>query len=211
MLKIWGRANSSNVQKVLWLCAEGSIDYERIEAGGSFGVTRTPAYLAMNPNAVVPTIDDDGFVLWESNSILRYLANKHRLESWYPTAHQARADIERWMDWASINLAAALTPAYWQLYRTAEDKRDLALVRAQAEKTFAQTRILEAQLTHHRYLCGDTITLADIPCAILVYRWFNMTWSSAGYQAPAQPALRAWFERIAARPAFAQWVMHPLT
>lgn len=118
MLKIWGRANSINVQKVLWCCDELSLEYERIDAGGPFGRTQNPDYLAMNPNGLIPTISDDGFTLWESNAIVRYLAAKHGVGGLCPEDLRERADADRWMDWQLGTLWVALRPVFIGLVRT---------------------------------------------------------------------------------------------
>ena len=126
MLTIWGRTNSINVQKVLWTCAELGLPFQRHDAGGAFGGTSTEAYRAMNPNGLVPTIEDDGFVLWESNVIVRYLATKHRAEALYPAELRARFDVERWMEWQTTTLWTALRPVFFGLIRTPPEQRDAA-------------------------------------------------------------------------------------
>lgn len=210
MLTIWGRTTSSNVQKVLWTATELGIPFERIDAGGAFGRTDEPEYRAMNPNGLVPTIEDDGFVLWESNTICRYLAAKHRNHTLYPDDLRGRADVERWMDWASTVLAPAIFPAFLGLIRTPPGQRDDASIRASGEKTAAAMAILDTQLASRRHLCGGELSLADVACGINAYRWLNMDFASAGYQRPELPHLRAWYERLAARPAYRQWVMIPI-
>jgi glutathione S-transferase len=207
MLKIWGRRTSSNVQKLLWFCGEVGIPYERVDAGLTFGVTKTPEYLAMNPNALIPTIEDDGFVLWESNTILRYLASKHRQMSWYPQDLKHRAEVEKWMDWANSSLGAAITPIMWQLFRIAPDLRDSKLLLSSAEKSTAMIDILEAHFEKNTYAAGTYPTLADIPMAIQAYRWSNMPWAQFNYQAPARPKVQAWLDRLAERQVFREVVM----
>ena len=118
MLKLWGRVNSINVQKVLWALEELKVPYERTDAGMAFGVVNEPFYKKMNPNSRVPTIDDDGFVLWESNAIVRYLAAKHGAGTLCPSDPRQRADSDRWMDWASNHVAPVITPVFWGLIRT---------------------------------------------------------------------------------------------
>jgi len=211
MLKIWGRTNSSNVQRPLWLCAELGIPFERIDAGGAFGKTREPAYLAMNPNALIPTIDDDGFVLWESNAILRYLADKHAAHDWYPQPLQERARVEQWMDWSNTVLAPSLTAAFWGLIRHAPHERDEAAVLASGERSSAALGILDAQLAGRDYVCGDKPTLADVALGINTYRWMNLPWDLVGYQRPELQSLSAWYARLARRPAYRQVVMTPIT
>ncbi|MGA0060647.1 MAG: glutathione S-transferase family protein, partial [Planctomycetota bacterium] len=117
MLKIWGRATSANVMKPLWVCDEMGVPYEHEEVGGSFGRTKDAAYLAMNPNSRVPTIVDDGFVLWESNAIVRYLANKHGKGSMAPSDPREYADADRWMDWQQTTVLPVMTPIFWGLVR----------------------------------------------------------------------------------------------
>jgi glutathione S-transferase len=211
MLRIWGRTTSSNVQKVLWLAGEIGLPYERVDAGGAFGVVDTPAYRAMNPNGLVPTIDDDGFVLWESNTIVRYLAAKHGATTLYPSDVRERADVERWMDWGTSVLATAITPAFWQLVRTPPAQRDPAAIAASAAKTAQATAILDARLAQRPFLCGDALTLADVVCGINTYRWLNLDFAGAGHPRPPQPALQAWYERLAQRPAYRGAVMIPIT
>ncbi len=211
MLKIWGRTSSSNVQKPLWFCAEAGIPFERIDAGGQFGRNREPAYLAMNPNGLVPTIDDAGFILWESNAIVRYLASKHAVHDWYPTQLQARALVEQWMDWGTSSLAPALTAAFWGLIRTPQAERDVNAIVASGEKTASLLAMLDRQLAGRDYVCGPAPTLADIALGINTYRWFNLPWEAAGFQRPELPALSAWYERLATRPAYRDAVMIPIT
>lgn len=205
MLRIWGRTTSSNVQKVLWLCDELSLPYERIDAGGPFGRTREPAYLAMNPNGLVPTIEDDDFVLWESNTILRYLANRHAAHSWYPVDPRSRAQVEKWMDWSAGTLGPALFDAFWQLVRTPEDKRDAGLIAASAGKTGDALRIADAQLAGRDFLCGDAPTLADICVGVHAYRSLALP-----IELPELPAVRSWYQRLAQRKPYQAIVMIPI-
>src|SRR6516225_7590110 len=135
MIKIWGRNTSVNVQKVMWAVGELELPHERIDVGGAFGKNKEPAYLAMNPNGLVPTLEeDDGFLLWESNSILRYLAAKHQAAVLEPKDLKTRAVASKWMDWQLAVLGPAITPVFWNLVRIAPDKRDMAAVAAGKEK-----------------------------------------------------------------------------
>ena len=118
MLKIWGRLTSVNVQKVVWCADELGLEYERVEAGGKYGVVNTPDYRAMNPNGLVPVINDGGYVLWESNAIVRYLAGRHGAGTLCPADARTRADADRWMDWQAVSLNPAIGPAFFQLVRT---------------------------------------------------------------------------------------------
>ena len=205
MLRLWGRTTSSNVQKVMWLCAELALPYGRIDAGGPFGRTQEPAYLALNPNGLVPTIEDDDFVLWESNTILRYLANRHGAHAWYPVEPRARAQVEQWMDWSSTTFGPALFNAFWQLVRTPPAQRDAAVIAESVRKTATVLRIADAQLADRAFLCGDAPTLADVCIGVYAYRWFELP-----IERPDLPALRAWYDRLAQRQPYRDVVMIPI-
>lgn len=206
MLKIWGRANSINVQKVLWCCDELGIEYERVDVGGPFGGLRDPEYLAINPNALVPTISDDGFILWESNSIVRYLASKHGSGTLYPEDLQERADAERWMDWQLGTLWVALRPVFLGLIRIPPEERDESAIEAARKRTVAAWNILENHLEGRDYALGDAFTMADIPLGVSIYRWLELP-----VERPQIPNLEAYHERLAERPTFRELVMLPLT
>jgi glutathione S-transferase len=206
VLKIWGRRNSINVQKVLWCCGELGLDYERIDAGGAFGLTRDPEYLALNPNGLVPTISDDGFVLWESNAIVRYLAARHGPGTLWPEDLRERADAERWMDWQLGTLWANMRPVFLGLVRTPPEERDEASIEAFRRKTVETWSILEAHLSDRDYVTGSSFTMADIPLGASIYRWFQLD-----VEKPPTPNLEAWHARLRDRPAFRENVMLPLS
>ncbi len=206
MLKIWGRSSSINVQKVLWCCGELNIPYERINAGLQFGVNNTPAYKAMNPNGLVPTIDDDGFILWESQAIVRYLARKHGLGTLCPSDPKACADADRWMDWNATTVWPDLRPIFWNLIRTPADKRDLVLVKNSRDKLAKTLGILDAHLAHRDFVTGKTLTMGDIPLGTAVVRWFRLPIEREAY-----PNLEAYYKRLQSRPAFKQFTDLPLT
>lgn len=170
MLKVLGRNNSSNVQKVLWCLDELGLPFEREDVGGAFGRNRDPGYLALNPNGLIPTLVDAGRVLWESNTILRYLAASYDTgELWEPDPAR-RAVGEKWMDWQLSVLAPPMTPLFVQLVRTQETERDAALVAKSASKAAAAFRILDQALRDAPWLGGPRFTIADIPCGVLAYR-----------------------------------------
>lgn len=203
-LIIWGRHTSSNVQKLLWGCTEIGIDFERRDMGGSFGYS--DEYLAMNPNRYVPTIDEDGFVLWESNACLRYLAEKHDRGGMWPDDGRVRANADRWMDWQGLTFWPALRAAFHQLHRTPEDRRDMGVV-AQAAKAGGLTlRVLDAWLADKKFVAGDNLTMGDVPAGVLVYRWFNMEIERIDL-----PNLRAWYDRLTARPGYQEHIMIPMS
>ena len=206
MLKVWGRTNSSNVQKVLWCCGELDIPFERIDAGMQFGVNDTPEYKAMNPNGLVPTIDDEGFVLWESHAIVRYLARKHGAGTLWPDDARVNADADRWMDWYHTTLWPDMGPLFWNLVRTAPDKRNMALVEEKRAKLAKSLAIVDAHLAGRDFLAGKTLTMGDVPMGIAAWRWFELP-----IERPHLPHLERWYQRIRERPAYAKHCMIPLT
>ena len=205
MLKIWGRVNSVNVKKALWAATELGLKYERIDAGMEHGVTKTPEYLKMNPNSLVPTIDDDGFVLWESHAIVRYLAAKHGAGTLWPTDLKARADAERWMDWA-FTFQGAMRAVFWGLIRTPPEKRDMKAIEEGRKRSAQLLAIPERTLSAKPYIAGVGFTMGDIPLGCEVQRWMRVP-----IERPPFPAVEAWFERLRARPAFVKHVDLPLS
>jgi glutathione S-transferase len=202
MMKIWGRTTSSNVQKVMWAIGEMGLRYERIDVGGPFGKNKEPAYLAMNPNGLVPTLEeDDGFLLWESNSITRYLAAKHQSAVLEPKDPHTRALAHQWMDWQLSVLGPAITPVFWGMIRTPPDKRDPAAIAAGKQKTGDAVKMLDDRLAKTEYLAGDAFSYGDIPAGIMVRRYRDLV--------PERPAFKhveRWYAAIAARPAFDEHV-----
>jgi glutathione S-transferase len=205
-LRIWGRMSSVNVQKVVWAARELELPFERIDAGGAFGGNRTPEYLRMNPNGKIPVIDDDGFVLWESNAIVRYLAAKHGEGSLWPDEPRRRADSDRWMDWQATEMTPAMRDAFMQLIRTAADKRSQALVDAANAATEALMTILDAHLAGQRYLTGDVFTVADIAVGAAVHRWFGLPQAKQ-----PRPNVERWYRQLMTRPASAGVLTLPIT
>ena len=197
MLTVWGRINSINVQKVLWTLAELGLEYRRIDAGMKFGVNDTPEYKAMNPTGLVPTIDDDGYVLWESNAIVRYLAARHAPGALYPEDLTARFDAERWMDWQALAFNTAITPVFVGLIRTPEDQRDMAGIEAARAKTESCIAILDDHLAGRDYMNGAAFTMADIPVGAGVNRWYKLPVERA-----SRPNVERWLERLKERPGF---------
>jgi glutathione S-transferase len=205
MLKIWGRSDSFNTQKVMWCVAELGIPHELIDAGGAHGVTDTPDYLAMNPNGRVPTIDDDGFVLWESNAIVRYLSARHGAGALCPDDPRRRADADRWMDWQSATMGAVMRPLIITMFRTAPDDRDTEATRRQIDGAGRLWTMLDGHLADHDFVGGGAFTMADIPLGAYAYRWFSML-----QPRPDLPNLAAWYDRLCARLAFQDHVQLPI-
>lgn len=207
MLKIWGRKNSSNVRKALWAAEELGLTYEAIDAGGAFGVVDTPQYRAMNPNGRVPVIEDDGFVLWESNVIVRYLLARHAsATAWYPDDVQARARAEKWMDWTTSSFAGPFRTVFWGVLRTPKEQQDWPAIHAAINECEALLAMAEQALVVSPYLSGDEIGMGDIPLGCFIYAWFEMP-----IERTPQPHLYAWYERLKQRPAYRKAVMTALT
>jgi len=203
MIKIWGRNTSSNVQKAMWAVGELKLAHQRIDVGGSFGKNKEAPYLAMNPNGLVPTLEeDDGFLLWESNSIVRYLAAKHNASVIEPADLRGRALASKWMDWQLAVLGPAITPVFWNLVRMAPDKRDMNAVATGKEKTAAAVKMMDDQLGKTKFLAGDAFSYGDIPAGIMVRRYRELV--------PERPEFKnveRWFAAIASRPAYDEHVM----
>ncbi len=207
MRTVWGRANSSNVMKVVWLLEELSLPYERIDVGGPFGRTRDPDYMAMNPNCVVPTLQEDAFTLWESNVILRYLAACHADgTAHWPADPCARADMDRWMDWQQTTMAPPQSAVFQGIVRTAPAERDEAAIGAAFVKAGDAWSLLDAQLRRRDYVAGPQFSLADICNGVHVHRWFSFD-----RERPHQPHLRAWYDRLLERPAYRTHCALPMT
>ena len=207
MLTIHGRENSSNVQKVVWALTEMDVPYERTDAGGAFGVVNEPHYLAMNPNARVPVMDDDGFVLWESNAIVRYLAAKFGAGGLSPSDPQHHAEADRWMDWQQTTVGPNLTPIFWGLVRSPEAERDAAAIEAARLAMIPIMQILDRNLAGRSHVAGDRFTMADIPLGIMAYRWLNLV-----DDRPEMPHLESWYAGLTGRAAFRSRVLDiPLT
>jgi glutathione S-transferase len=203
---VWGRNTSSNVMKVLWGLGELGLTFERIDVGGAFGGTDTPQYRAMNPTGLVPTLQEADFTLWESNAILRYLAQVHAAGSaLWPADPHARATIDHWMDAQQTVLNRPMSAVFWGLVRTPPDKRDLTAVTAAIEETTRAWRMIDAKLSRHDFIAGAAFTLCDIPWGVHAHRWFGMDY--LGLTRPELPALRAWYDRLCRREAYQRHVV----
>jgi len=204
MLKIWGRISSINVRKVVWCAQELGLAFERVDAGRDFGIVQTPAYRALNPNSLVPTIEDvldDGgrVVLWESNVVVRYLCARHASGTLYPEPLAARFDAERWMDWQQTTLNPAGREAFVQWVRTQPERRDAAAAARSVAATERLLAQLDAHLATRTYMAGDAFTIADLPIGCEVHRWFGLP--AAEYRRPRWPNVERYFAMLRARPA----------
>jgi glutathione S-transferase len=202
MRRLWGRLTSVNVQKAVWGLDEAGLPYERIEAGGAHGVVNDAAYRALNPNGLVPTLEEADFVLWESNAILRYLATASSGLA-MPDDPRQRAHVEQWLDWQATSFTPAMRDAFWQLFRSPEPDR--VLIADSMRKGEAQAAILEAHLDGRHFAVGDRFTIADIALGCAAHRWLNLPADRV-----ERPALRRWYARIAARPGAMRALSEPV-
>jgi glutathione S-transferase len=205
MLKVWGRANSINVQKAMWAIGELGIEHERIDAGGIFGGLDTPRFRAMNPNARVPVIDDDGAIVWESHAIVRYLAAKYGAGSLWPSDPAERSLSDRWMDWTIADLQPAFVGGvFWNFYRTPAERRNWPAIRQAVSRSAALFQLLDRHLEGRVFLAGDRPTIGDIAAGAQLYRYFQLE-----IERPALRHVEAWYGRLRERPAYRQHVMIP--
>ena len=196
MLKIWGRMSSINVKKVVWTAQELGLDFQRTEAGGLFGVVKTPEYVRLNPNSLVPVIEDQDYVLWESNVIARYLCAKYSSSQMYPTDLRERFDAERWMDWQQTTLNPASRAGFWQLIRTPPEQRNAEMLAESNTAVESLMATLDAHLAQRSFMVGERFTMADIPLACEVHRWFGLPQPRQG-----RPHIERWYESLCARQA----------
>ncbi|MCP3041371.1 glutathione S-transferase [Xanthomonas euvesicatoria pv. allii] len=204
-ITLWGRRNSSNVRKVLWCAEEAGVAYASIEVGGAFGGNTTPEYRALNPNGLVPTLQDGALVLWESNAIVRYLAAQYA-PALYPHAPAERALGDRWMDWTTSTFAGVFRDLFWGFLRTPEAERDHARIAAALTHSGELLARADAALAQQPYLSGEQFAMGDIPLGSFIYAWFEMP-----IERPELPHLQAWYARLRARPAYRRAVMTALT
>lgn len=198
MLRILGKASSINVRKVLWTCAELNLPFEREDWGSGFQSTLTPEFLALNPCAMVPVIQDDDFTLWESNSIIRYLASRYGGEQLYPSEARARARVDQWIDWQASELNKSWSYAFLSLVRKSPAHQDSVALAAGCREWARRMEILDRQLQKTgAYVSGEQFSLADIPIGLSVNRWFETP-----LEHPHLPAVSAYYERLSQHPAY---------
>ncbi len=206
MLKLWGRLNSINVQKAVLTLEELGLPYERTDAGLEFGVNKSAEYLAMNPNGLVPTLNDDGFVLWESNAITRYLCARYAAGTFWHEDLRIRADADRWMDWQATTLSPGMGPCFAGLVRTPPEKRNLDAIEQGRVKTIKAVAMLEANLADREYVAGADYGMADLSLAPIMHRWLNMPCERGD-----TPNVARWYGRLMARPACQRVLTLPIT
>ncbi|MBS0240064.1 MAG: glutathione S-transferase [Proteobacteria bacterium] len=203
MLKVWGRRNSLNVQKVMWLVGELDLPHEHIAAGGAFGKLDTPEFLAMNPHGRIPVIDDEGQAVWESHAILRYLAARYGKDRFWSDDAWQRSNYERWMDWSATALQPTfLNDVFLAFYRTPEAERDWTIIRRGVEQSAKHFELLDRWLQGKDYMLGESLSLADITTGALLFRYYGIE-----IPRPSLPNVEAWYEQLKARPAYREHVM----
>ncbi|MDX2155417.1 MAG: glutathione S-transferase N-terminal domain-containing protein [Hyphomicrobiaceae bacterium] len=203
MLKVWGRRTSINVQKVMFAVGELGLPHERFDVGGPFGKLDTPEYTMLNPNRLVPTIDDGGFVLWESNAIVRHLAQRYGRGTLSPADELTYAKADQWMEWAQSSLYGdIISTCFLQLVRTPARLRDKAAVDAAEKRAGEKLAILDRQLSGRAFIVGEQPTIADVAVGALMYRYFNLP-----MRRPSLAKVEGWYERLTRRPAYQTHVM----
>ena len=207
MLKLWGRNNSVNVQKAIWCLEELEVPYERIDAGMQYGVVDEPQFRRMNPNGLVPVIEDGSTVIWESNAIVRYLGAKYGRGTLWAEDPAARAQSDKWMDWSATLYWPSMRTVFWGLVRTPPVKRNLEEIEACRKKVGETLKILDAALAGSDYIAGKALTIGDIPLGAISWRWFGI----AELERPSRPNVEAWFKRLSKREAFKKSVLLPLS
>lgn len=197
MIEIWGRKNSSNVIAVMWAIGEIDLDHIRHNVGGSFKGLDTEEYRQMNPNQLVPTLNDNGLILWESNPIIRYLSKKYSTGHLYPEDLKLAAKADQWMEWTKSSIVPNIMPAFWGLIRLPKDQQNSEQIKQSAEGTAKALWTLERQLENQDFLIGDTLTMADLPLGTSIYRYFNLE-----IDRPSFPNIEAWYSRLCQRKAY---------
>lgn len=191
MLELWGRSTSVNVRKVLWLLFELDVEYTHVPAGGAFGKNRTPDFLALNPNGLVPVLRDGDAVVWESNTILRYLAATHPQKGLWPDDALERASADRWLDWSSITFAAPFRDIFWNLVRATPEQRNDDEVAKGISQAGELLAIVDGALTHQTFLSGQRFGIGDIPFALQIQALLT---TSAPIASP--PAVDGWYKNL---------------
>lgn len=205
MLTVWGRRSSFNFQKVMWLVGELGLPHRHTPAGGEFGGLGTPEFKAMNPVGRIPVIDDDGTIVWESHAILRYLAARHRAGQFWSADAAERSQADRWMDWSQTALQPDfMGGVFWSFYRTPEPQRNWPAIHDKIACCSRHFQLLDQVLADRLFLCGDSLSLADIPAGTSLFRYFGLD-----IERPSIPNVEAWYRRLQDRPAYRAHVMIP--
>jgi glutathione S-transferase len=204
MLKIWGRANSINVQKAMWAVGESGVAHQRIDAGGQFGGLQTPEFRAMNPNMRIPVIDDEGTIVWESHAIVRYVAAKYGKGTLWAEDPAERAKADMWIEWTQCDLQNAFMGVFAGYWRTPENQRNMNMVRNAWMRTNTLLQLLDQHLAGKKFITGESFTMGDIPPGAQLFRYYEM---QIPLERPKLPNVEAWYARLKDRPAYREHVM----
>ncbi|WP_417308633.1 glutathione S-transferase family protein [Devosia sp.] len=200
-IRLLGRRNSCNVQKVMWMLDELELDHDHVEIGGAFGGNDSAAFLSLNPNGTVPVLKDGGLTLWESHAILRYLAAQYGSGRFWPEDPVDRAVVDQWTDWTATTFQPAWIALFWQVVRTPAPQHDAEAIAAALHRTYRSFEIMDTRLASSPWLAGDAFSIADIAAGAALYRW-----SSMEIDRPELPHVEAWHERLSERRAFREAV-----
>ena len=204
MLELWGRKNANQVIQVLWTLSELRVEYKRHSIGTKAGDLETEEYRSLNPNSKIPTIRDNGFVMWESHAVIRYLARHYGLGSLYPKDPQKAAISDQWMTWSTDSFMGTFFPVFWQMVRTEEKDRDYAKIAEMAQQSADILKVLDDHLVSNHFVAGDQFTFGDIPLGVLLHKYFVLD-----IKRPSLSGIEAWYERLKERPAFREHAMQP--
>jgi glutathione S-transferase len=206
MLTLYGRNSSGNVQKATWALGELGFECERIDEDGNFGSIDTPEYRTINPNARIPTLIDNGHIVRQSNTIVRYLFCKHSRGDMWPEELNERTTAEEWMDWASTENAANMFPVFWGLIRTKPEDRDMAAIEKGIAGLNQDFSILNDHLAGKQFVAGERFTMGDIPVGVNAYRYLALD-----IKRPPLRHLEAWYQRLTTREPYRTHIMLPLS
>ena len=204
MLELWGRKNANQVIQVLWTLSELGVEFKRHSIGTETGDLETREYKSLNPNSKIPTIRDNGFVMWESHAVIRYLARQYGLGSLYPEDPQKAAISDQWMTWSTDSFMGTFFPVFWQLVRTEEKDRDYTKIAEMAQQSGDILKVLNEHLIHNNFVAGDQFTFGDIPLGVLIHKYFVLD-----IKRPPLPGIEVWYQRLKERPAFREHAMQP--
>jgi glutathione S-transferase len=204
MLQIYGRKNSNQVIQLMWTVGELGLEYRRHNVGGSFGGLDSEEYGRLNPNRLVPVIDDDGFVLWESYAIIRYLCRRYGMGSLWPEDPRQAALADQWMEWTNSRFMGTFFPIFWSLIRTPKEQQNPRQIAKAALATGELLQIFEHHMQGRQYVTGDHLTMGDIPLGSMMFKYYNLT-----IERPSLPNIEAWYRRLCERDAYRTHAMNP--
>jgi glutathione S-transferase len=208
MRRLYGRISSINVQKVAWALSEINLDFDWVDKKGSVGSIDTKNYRKLNPSGQIPTLDDNGILLRQSNAIVRYLAHSYPQARLYPTDLESYAEAERWMEWQSTDFWSVLRPVFWGLIRMQPKDRDMDAIYKSISISHSETRLLNDFLEDRKFIAGEEFSMGNIPVGCAIYRYYSLP--KEFMQWPELTNLKAWYQRLTMRPAFQKFVMLPL-